>query len=48
VTNTDAAIAALLKAKEETIKQTDGMENVWQVKPEMVIGTKWYKYTHQG
>ena len=45
VTNTDAAIAALLKQKEEAIKQTD----IWQ----MYIGEsgsgdrdKWYKYTH--
>lgn len=45
VTNTDAAIAALLKQKEEAIKQSD----VWQ----MYVGEsgsgdrdKWYKYTH--
>ena len=47
VTNTDAAVAALLKQKEEAIKQTD----IWQ----MYIGEtgsgdqdKWYKYTHPG
>lgn len=45
VTNTDAAIAALLKQKEKAIKQTD----IWQ----MYVGEsgtgdrdKWYKYTH--
>lgn len=45
VTNTDAAIAALLKAKADAIKQTD----IWQ----MYVGEsgsgdrdKWYKYTH--
>ena len=45
VTNTDAAIAALLKQKQEAIKQTD----IWQ----MYVGEsgsgdrdKWYKYTH--
>jgi conjugative transposon TraJ protein len=45
VNNTDAAIAALLKAKEDAIKQTD----IWK----MYIGEtgdgdrdKWYKYTH--
>lgn len=45
VTNTDAAIAALLKQKEQAIKQTD----IWQ----MYVGEsgsgdrdKWYKYTH--
>ncbi|MFT3749146.1 MAG: conjugative transposon protein TraJ [Agriterribacter sp.] len=45
VTNTDAAVAALLKQKEEAVKQTD----IWQ----MYIGEtgsgdqdKWYKYTH--
>ena len=47
VTNTDAAIAALLKEKEKAIKQTE----VWK----MYIGEsgsgdrdKWYKYTHPG
>ena len=47
VTNTDAAVAALLKQKEDAIKQTD----IWQ----MYIGEtgsgdqdKWYKYTHPG
>ncbi|MES2648074.1 MAG: conjugative transposon protein TraJ [Bacteroidota bacterium] len=45
VTNSDAAIAALLKQKEHAIKQTD----IWQ----MYVGAtgdgdreKWYKYTH--
>jgi conjugative transposon TraJ protein len=45
VTNTDAAIVALLKAKEQAIKQTD----IWK----MYVGEtgngdreKWYKYTH--
>ncbi len=47
VTNTDAAIAALLKEKENAIKQTDVYK--------MYIGEtgngdrdKWYKYTHPG
>ena len=47
VTNTDAAITALLKEKENSIKQTD----TWK----MYIGEsgsgdrdKWYKYTHPG
>src|SRR6478609_5147835 len=47
VTNTDAAIAALLKEKENSIKQTD----TWK----MYLGEsgsgdrdKWYKYTHPG
>lgn len=47
VTNTDAAVSALLRQKEEAIKQTD----IWQ----MYIGEtgsgdqdKWYKYTHPG
>jgi len=45
VTDSDAAIAALLKAKEEAVKKTDA----WQ----MYVGTtgegdrdRWYKYTH--
>lgn len=47
VTNTDAAVAALLKQKEEAVKQS----NIWQ----MYVGEtgsgdrdKWYKYTHPG
>lgn len=47
VTNTDAVVAALLKQKEDAIKQTE----IWQ----MYIGEtgsgdqdKWYKYTHPG
>jgi conjugative transposon TraJ protein len=47
VTNTDAAIAALLEAKEKAIKETD--------KWKMYVGEtgsgdrdKWYKYTHPG
>jgi len=45
VTNTDAAVAALLKQKEAAVKQSD----IWQ----MYVGEagggdrdKWYKYTH--
>lgn len=47
VTNTDAAVAALLKQKEDAVKQS----NIWQ----MYVGEtgngdrdKWYKYTHPG
>jgi len=47
VKNADAAVATLLKQKEEAVKQTE----VW----EMYVGSsgegdrdKWYKYTHNG
>lgn len=47
VTNSDAAVAALLKQKEEAVKQTDA----WQ----MYVGAagtgnrdRWYQYTHPG
>lgn len=47
VTNSDAAVAALLKQKEDAVKQTDA----WQ----MYVGStgngdrdRWYKYSHPG
>ncbi|MEO6547907.1 MAG: conjugative transposon protein TraJ [Ferruginibacter sp.] len=47
VTNTDAAIAALLKEKENTIKQTD-VYKMYMGETGNGDRDKWYKYTHPG